>query len=90
MKFGHKDVPRELFALARDAMRERAVFTPEDIRRYLVETGRELMLSISGIESNHQIVAERVMRAVLKELAAAGEYRQLKRGVWAKPSIINA
>lgn len=88
MKFSGREVPESLFQLARNAMRARASFVPEDIRKVLVEEGKPAMLALCGIEKNHWIIANRVMRAVVHELAAAGEIQPLKRGVWMKASII--
>lgn len=90
MKFSGHDIPDSLFELARTTMRARGHFTPEDIRQVLITEGRATMVAINGIERNHRIIADRVMRKVVQELAAAGEYAQLKRGVWMKSSVLAA
>lgn len=90
MKFGSQVIPEALFSLARGKMLAEASFTPESIRRHLVTGGREEMLKVNAIERNHTIIANRVMRVVLKELVDQGKVKPLKRGLWVKASVMDA
>ncbi|KVP17040.1 hypothetical protein [Burkholderia ubonensis] len=82
MKFGQAEIPETLFALARERMRSFGEFTPEDIRQHLLTEARADLAAINSIEHNWRIIAERVLRACIEELRAAGEIEQVKRGVW--------
>lgn len=84
MKYGQTEIPGSLFKLARDRMLRDPTFTPCDLRAYLSSAGRDEMMSMSTIEQNHWIIADRVMRACIDELRAAGQLTQHKRGVWAR------
>lgn len=90
MRFGSTQIPDEMFRLACDRMLEGPVFTPEDIRNHLLANASETMQKISPIASNHRIIAERVMRKGIKELVAAKQIAQLKRGVWATTRFLAA
>lgn len=90
MRFGSAVIPECLFHLARESMRAKTSFTPEDLRRELMERGREDLARLSSHATNQRIIANRVTRAVIKELAAAGELGQLKRGVWMKAAVLGA
>jgi hypothetical protein len=84
MKFCAKPIPEGLFSLARAEMRARESFTPAELRNALVSKGKVDMLSITDHPRNHQIIANRVMSAVIHELVAKSELWQLKRGVWGR------
>lgn len=90
MKFGSTPIPDSLFVRARNEMRSRASFTPEDIRSALVRDGALALQSVSTIPQNMRIIADRVMRQVLGELRDAGEVESLKRGVWRKTANLTA
>lgn len=90
MKFGSTPIPEKLFDLARARMRQDATFTPEDIRAHLQVAAAPELAAISDIKTNQWIVTNRVMRACVAELRAAGEIAQLKKGVWAKSSFLAA
>ena len=87
MRFGNTEIPGSLFKLARERMLKTATFTPEDIRRHILEQAPTELRNISPIATNQRIIAERVMRGCIKQLVASGEIAQLKRGVWAKASF---
>ncbi len=86
MKFGTQTIPGELFKLARERMLRDTHFEPAKVREHICEHGRAQLFEINSIEKNHQIIAERVMRAALAELVAAGEVEQVKRGLWGRVS----
>ena len=90
MRFGCTEIPGSLFKIARDRMRSDATFTPEDIRRHLVDRASDVLHGISPITVNHRIIADRVMRDCVKQLVSSGEIAQLKRGVWAKTTFLAA
>lgn len=83
MKFGTTVIPGRLFALARDRLLLGPSCTTAEVRDHLIAQGRAEMLECSDIERNHRIVAQRVFDAARLELLAAGQIKQLKRGVWA-------
>lgn len=89
MKFSGHTIPEAIFTLTRDRMRAVSSFTPPDMRAYIVERAAVDLAAVTFSDVNKRIIAERVMRAVIKELVAAGELAQLKRGVWMKKSIID-
>ncbi|KVP75198.1 hypothetical protein WJ96_05425 [Burkholderia ubonensis] len=84
MKFGQAEIPERIFDITRGRMRRDSMFTPEDIRQHLLAEAREDLAAINSIERNWSIIANRVMRACVEELRAAGEIEQVKKGVWAK------
>ena len=90
MKFGQTEIPENLFTLARERMRRDATFTPDDVRAHLAKQAPDELAAVSGIGVNWGIVADRVTRACLRELRAAGEISPLKRGTWAKTSFLKA
>lgn len=90
MKFGQTEIPGSLFKLARERMLRDATFTPGDIRAHLAKEAPSELAAISGIGRNWGIIADRVTRACIDQLRAAGEIGQLKRGVWAKTSFLAA
>lgn len=90
MKFGKTQVPQSLFELARTRLQKEASCTTDDARSYVLKHGVNDLNAITAIETNQCIVANRVVRAVIDELRAAGEIAQLKRGVWAKTTFLNA
>lgn len=90
MRFGKTPVPGSLFQCARERMLRDATFTPEDIRAHLLATQSEALAAISAIPTNQGIIANRVMRACVKQLVASGEVQQLKRGVWARSDFLAA
>lgn len=90
MKYGQTEIPGSLFKLARDRMLRDRTFTPCDLRSYLTSAGHDVMVAMSTIEKNHWIIADRVMRACIDELRAAGQLTQLKRGVWARVDVPGA
>jgi hypothetical protein len=90
MKFGQTEIPETLFKLARERMRRDATFTPGDVRAHLAKEAPGELAAVSGIGVNWGIVADRVTRACLRELRAAGEIGPLKRGTWAKKSFLEA
>jgi hypothetical protein len=90
MKYGQTEIPGSLFKLARDRMLRDPTFTPCDLRSYLTSAGHDVMVAMSKIEKNHWIIADRVMRACIDELRAAGQLTQLKRGVWARVGVPGA
>jgi hypothetical protein len=90
MKFCNTEVPQSLFDMARERMRKGVTFTPDDIRTHLLKHAQTELVAINDISSNHQIIAERVMRACVKELRGSGEIKQMKHGLWAKTSFLEA
>lgn len=88
MKFGPTPIPENLFTLARERMLRDATFTPGDIRAHLAKEAPADLAAVSDIGVNWGIVAERVTRACIRELRAAGEIAPLKRGTWAKTSFL--
>ena len=88
MKFGQTEVPETLFTLARERMRRDATFTPGDIRAHLAKEAAGTLAAVSGIGVNWGIVADRVTRACIRELRAAGEIGPFTRGTWAKTSFL--
>lgn len=82
MKFGSQEIPSRLFTLARDKVRRKGTFTPELLRSHLQKHGAIELGEVSPLASNQWLVADRVMRAVIKELVAAGKVAQVKRGLW--------
>ncbi len=90
MKFGQTTIPNELFDQARARLRQEATCSTEAARSHLLKSAGPLLSSISPLETNQWIVANRVVRAVIDELRAAGEIEQIKRGVWAKSTFMAA
>jgi predicted nicotinamide N-methyase len=90
MKFCNTEVPQKLFDMTRERMRKEVTFTPEDIRLHLIKNAQAELVQISDITHNHQIIAERLMRACIKELRASGEIKQMNRGRWAKSSFLDS
>lgn len=90
LKYGQTEIPGSLFKLARERMLRDDTFTPFDLRNHLMTDGRDVMLAISTIHKNHWIITDRVMRACIDELRTAGELTQLKRGIWARTSTLDA
>lgn len=90
MNYGNTEIPGSLFKLARERMLRNATFTPNDIRTHLVTEGRATMLTLSTITRNHEIIADRVMRACIDQLRDAGEVAQAKHGVWARTGTLDA
>lgn len=90
MKFSGGEVPGSLFKLARDRMLLEPTVTPDAVRAHLLTHGLDDLKAASGIVQNHKIIANRVFWAACRELVAAGEIEQLKRGVWAKTSFLAA
>ena len=84
MRFSGTLIPAALFDLARNKMLSVATFTPDDVRQHLLSNASAEMFATNSIQSNHRIIAERVMRAVLEDLVAEGKVAQLKRGVWTR------
>lgn len=85
MKFSGRVVPQELFEITRNLMRTMPSFTPEEIRWLLVTRyprAATLIREVTTLAANDRLVAHRVTRAVIDELHAAGDIKQLKRGVW--------
>lgn len=90
MKFRQTEVPARLLELARARILRDASFTPDDIRAHLAKEAPDELAAVSGIGVNWGIVADRVTRACIAELRAAGEIDQLKRGRWAQTSFLKA
>lgn len=90
MRFGNREVPGELFNLARDRMLASTTFTPEEVRQHLLKSAITHLIQLSPLPANQWIIANRVMRACVKEMVQSGEIAQLKRGVWAKSSFLAA
>lgn len=90
MRFCGKTIPGSLFQLARERLLAEATSTPEAVRQHLMLAGAKDLQALSGIPSNQWIVCNRVMRAAILELVAAGELAALKRGVWATTKFLKA
>ena len=92
MKFSGRVVPEELFEIARNMMRTMPSFTPEEVRWQLVTRPRAatLIREVTTLQANDRVLAHRVTRAVIDELVAAGDIKQLKRGVWMATRVWDA
>lgn len=90
MRFIQAEIPDSLFVLVRERMRRDVTFTPEDIRRHVLQHAQATLRAINELESNWEIIANRVMRSCIDELRRAGEIAQLKHGVWAKTTFLKA
>jgi hypothetical protein len=90
MKFGSTVVPERLFELARARLLENPTSTPEQVRQHLLKHGALWLQRTNPLAANHPIIAARVFNAVRLELAAKGEIKQLKHGLWATTSFLKA
>lgn len=88
MKFCNVEIPARLFDMARDHIRTRTCFTIADVRPHLLGSGRDELAACNSLERNWQLVANRVVRAVLSELEEAEEVHRIKRGVWARGTVL--
>ncbi|MBU9200076.1 hypothetical protein KTD31_01495 [Burkholderia multivorans] len=82
MKFGQAEIPQHLFELARTHMRAATTFETAGVRQHILDNAKADLAAINDLERNWPLIAERVTRACLNELRAAGEVEQVKKGVW--------
>lgn len=90
MQFSGKTIPGSLFQLARERLLAEATSTPEAVRQYMLHGGANELQAISDSTTNQWLVCNRVMRASILELVAAGELVALKRGVWVPTKFLKA
>jgi hypothetical protein len=82
MKFGQAEIPQHLFQMARAHIRDATIFETAGVRQHLLDNAKVDLAAINDLEGNWPLIAERVTRACLNELRAAGEIEQVKKGVW--------
>ncbi|MEX3983767.1 hypothetical protein AB4Y45_32815 [Paraburkholderia sp. EG287A] len=84
MKFCSVEIPSRLFELTREHIRTLSQFTVDDLRTHLLDAGRTELAICNGLQQNWPLIANRVLRAVIRELEDAGDIDHIRRGVWAR------
>jgi len=80
MKFGQTKIDGGLFKCARDKFLAHALNTVDEIRQHILKQCKGELDTITSIDTNQWIIANRVTRAVIDELMASGQITKSKRG----------